>query len=401
MRTLRSLPYARIGIVLIGLVLAVAIRLSLIDYKSSDFFDYTKVWYNTLKSLGFAAFGQDFSNYNLPYLYLLYAVIRLFPNVPAPIAVKIPAIVADFVSAWFVYRIVGLKFQSWVLPTLAAFAALFAPTVVLNSAFWGQADSLYTCALLATLYFVLRRSGALAFLAFGIAVSFKAQAVFLGPVLLAMLMRKELRWTDLALAPVVMVLSIMPAWIAGRPLLDLLLIYPNQAEQYQMLSMHAPSAYALMPDNSMTYQYFYVVGLLVTILAACVLVILIQHGPAKLSPRVLVAASLAAVLLMPFLLPKMHERYFYPADVISIVFAVFYPAYFYVAIAMISISFLAYQPYLFNVELVPMPFLALGVLAVTSVVVWILLRDLYGPQATPNAEEPIPDALEPDPTGLK
>lgn len=401
MKTIRSLPYVRIGIVLIGLVLAVAIRLSLVDYKSSDFFDYTKVWYNTLRTVGFAAFGQNFSNYNLPYLYLLYAVIRLFPNVPAPIAVKIPALAADFVSAWFAYRIVALKFRGWVLPTLAAFAVLFAPTVVLNSAFWGQADALYTCALLATLYLVLRRSGALAFLAFGIAVSFKAQAVFLGPVLLAMLLRKELRWSDVALAPVVMVLGILPAWIAGRPLLDLLLIYPNQAEQYQMLSMHAPSAYALMPDNSMTYQYFYVAGLVVTILAACVLVIVLQHSRVKLAPKLLVAASLAAVLLMPFLLPKMHERYFYPADVISVAFAAFYPAYFYVAIAMSAISFLAYQPYLFNVELVPMPFLALGVLAVTSFVVWILLRDLYGLQAATKAEEPVPGAPEPDPTVLK
>jgi len=58
---------------------ALALRISLLDFKSGDFFDYTKVWHGTLKSEGFAAFGTDFANYNLSYLYLLYLVIRLLP----------------------------------------------------------------------------------------------------------------------------------------------------------------------------------------------------------------------------------------------------------------------------------------------------------------------------------
>ncbi len=62
-------------------------------------------------------------------------------------------------------------------------ATLLAPVMILNSSFWGQADSIYTAALLACLYFLLLRRNWLAFLSFGIAFAFKLQAIFLAPLL--------------------------------------------------------------------------------------------------------------------------------------------------------------------------------------------------------------------------
>jgi len=388
--TLRSLPYPRLIIVFIGVALAIALRVSLVDYRSSDFFGYTKDWYNTLKAGGFSAFGQGFSNYNLPYLYLLYVVIRVFPDIPAPVAVKIPSMVADFVSAWLVYRIVRIKYPGSVLPILAGLVVLFAPTVVLNGAFWGQADAIYTAALLATLYFTIDRRPLLALAAFGLAFSFKAQAAFLAPVLLAMFLRKEIRWRYAPIALFIPLLVLIPALIAGRPLLDLLLIYPSQADQYELLSMHAPSLYALLPDSSNVYQYFYPAGLALCAATVLYFVIFIKQSRAKLTPGLLVELSLASVLLMPLFLPKMHERYFFPADVISIVFAAFFPAYYYVAIAMSAASFLAYQPYLFGKELVPMSWLALALLGVLSIVLWRTIHDLSACAVGPGELETAP-----------
>ena len=382
MRFIRSLPWAKITVVLIGLILALVLRVSLLEYKSSDYFTYTKVWYLAIKAGGFSAFGQAFSNYNLPYLYLLYLVIRFFPNLPPEMAVKIPSLVADLVSAWFVYRLVQIKYSGSALSLFGGLVTLFAPTVVLNSAFWGQADALYTSALLGSVYYFIRRRPALAMLAFGVAFAFKAQAMFLAPVIFALFLRREIPWKYIILPPLVFLLSLIPAWLAGRPLLDLLLIYPLQAEQYQMLSMHAPSLYALLPDSSRTFRYFFPAGLMIAVAAALCLVVLMLRSRAKLTPALVVQLALASVLLLPFLLPKMHERYFYPADVMSIVFAAFFPAYYYVAIAMSAISFLAYQPYLFGADLVPMPLLALGVLILLSVVGWRTVRELF-------ADEPV------------
>ncbi len=125
-----------------------------------DFFKYTKVWYNTVKENGFSAFSQNFSNYNPPYLYLLYLIARFFPDLPGVIATKLPSLLADFILAWFAYRIVRLKYANSPLPLFAAFAVLFAPTIVLNSAFWGQADALYTSALLGAFISCLQKNTA-------------------------------------------------------------------------------------------------------------------------------------------------------------------------------------------------------------------------------------------------
>src|SRR5512135_3020365 len=179
MNALKRINHLDVLMVVVGIVLALALRYSLLDFKSVDFLTYTKGWYNTLKAGGFWAFSQIFSNYTVPYLYLLYVVVRFTPDLPAVIATKAPSLVADFVMAYLAYRIVRLKYVDSPFPMFAAFAVLFAPTVALNSAFWGQADALYTAALVACLYFLLIRQQALAMILFGVSVAFKAQGIFL------------------------------------------------------------------------------------------------------------------------------------------------------------------------------------------------------------------------------
>jgi len=348
-------------LIAVGVGIALALRISLLEFKSVDYFSYTRGWYNILKAEGFAAFGRDFSNYNLPYLYLLYGVVRFLPDLPAVVAVKIPSVVADFVAAWFVFRIVGLRHKSSYLPLIAAFSALLAPTQVLNSAFWGQADAVYACVLLASIYFMARRKDGIAMALYSLGLALKAQAIFLLPLLAALALRREIRWRMLLWIPLVFLLVLVPALIAGRPLLDLLQIYPSQASQYEQLSMHAPSSLAWIPDSGRYYQYFYSSGMILAAAMAIAFSWAIYRSSVKLTPDLLIELALVSVVLVPFFLPKMHERYFYLADILSIVFAFYVPAYFFVPLLMITVSFFAYQPTLFGVEPVPMGLLALGV----------------------------------------
>jgi Gpi18-like mannosyltransferase len=373
---IRSHGFA-LAVILIGILIAVALRLSLLEFKSSDYFAYTKVWYNTLKAEGFSAFGRGFANYNLPYLYLLYAVIRLFPNLPPEMAVKVPSLFADLVMAWLVFRIVSLRYGGSSIPVLAAFVTLFAPTVVLNSAFWGQADALYTCALLAFIYFLLRGRDGWAVVFFGLAFAFKAQAAILLPLLAGLCLRGVIRWRMLAWIPMVMVAALLPALIAGRPLIDLLLIYPSQVGQYEQLTMHAPSSMAWIPDGGRFYPYFYPVAVILTTAASLGFVWAVNRSSNKLTPGLLVQLALLCAVFVPFLLPKMHERYFYLADVLSIVVAFYYPALYWIPLAMIGASFFAYQPTLFGAEPVPIAALALVVLVLLVAIVRHTLPQLF------------------------
>lgn len=380
LRAIKQTKSTDMLILVIGIVLAIVLRCSLLGFKSVDYLDYTKAWYNTIKENGFSAFSQDFSNYNLPYLYILYLIMRFFPDLPGLTVTKLPSLIADFICAGLAYRIVRLKYADSPFPLLAAFAVLFAPTVVLNSAFWGQADALYTTALVACLYFLLVEKHSLALMLFGLSLAFKAQALFLAPLLLGLFLRKEISVRQLLYALLVVFLSLVPAWIAGRPLLDLLLIYPAQAGQYQQLTMHAPSVFSWLPDSGRFFPYFYPAGLILAAAAAFFYSISIYKSENRITPALLLEFALFSVILMPFVLPKMHERYFYPADVISIIFAFYFPRYFYFPILMNVVSFFAYQPTLFEAEPVPIGFLAIAILIVLVILARDSFRNLFSPQ---------------------
>jgi Gpi18-like mannosyltransferase len=373
---------------LAGIGLALSIRVSLLSFKSVDFFNYTKVWYNALKDAGFGAFAQEFSNYNLPYLYLLYGVARLLPNLPAVVATKVPSLAADFVAAFYAYKIVGLRHQSSPFPALAGFAILLAPTVILNSAFWGQADAVYGCALLAAIYYMLRRNEGLSMLLFGVAMALKAQAVFLLPVVVVLFLKRRIPWRYALLVPAVMLVSLVPALIAGRPLVDLLLIYPAQAGQYQQLTMHAPSALAWIPDTGRFYPYFYPASLVVAVAGILAFIAAMARTPSRLTDSLLLEMALISAMLLPFMLPKMHERYFYVADLLSVVVAFYQPGFYFVPVAMITISFFAYQPTLFGTEPVPIGVLAAGVLCLLVILGRHALLELYPPVEGSAAEVP-------------
>jgi len=92
-----------------------------------------------------------------------------------------------------------------------------------------------------------------------------------------------------------------------------------------------------------------------------------------MTPPMLILLALTSVLVLPFLLPKMHERYFYPADVLSILFAFYYPGLFFIPLIVVSTSLLSYLPFLFNLEIIPFPILAIFML----VSILIVARRLF------------------------
>ena len=111
---------------------------------------------------------------------------------------------------------------------LSCFAAvLFAPTVVVNSAAWGQCDSIYAAFCLGSLYFLLRQKPWWACVFFGIALSFKLQAIFFLPVLIIVLVVNRQRCARAARRARDVPLLLVPAALAGRDWASLLTIYPE------------------------------------------------------------------------------------------------------------------------------------------------------------------------------
>lgn len=126
--------------------LAMYARISMIEFISGDFDSFLEPWFYELqKNGGLSALKLDIGNYNLPYITIL-ALLTYLPTDPI-ISIKMVSIVCDFLCALAVMKIVYIVFKENknkdFLALIVYGVVLFLPTVLLNSACWGQADSIY------------------------------------------------------------------------------------------------------------------------------------------------------------------------------------------------------------------------------------------------------------------
>jgi len=138
-----------------------------------------------------------------------------------------------------------------------------------------------------------------------------------------------------------------------------------------VLQMGAPNLYQWVANS------FYEVVLPIGIGVACAVAILVLATMARSSrdadAAFWISASLGFLLLLPALLPAMHERYFYAADVFSVIYAFYFPRRAAVTVAVVLASVTAYVPYLFS-RPAPLRLAAVALLACTAFVLYTALR---------------------------
>jgi len=421
----------------IAFLVPILVRISLFHVVTGD--DASSYqWYIYIQTHGgFAALKDNFSNYNVPYLYLL-AVATYFPSIPELIAVRIISVLFDIVLGIFTYLILRLQFKRPSVAIIGTLVVLCAPTVFINSAAWGQLDASYTAFCLGSAYFLLKGRPGWACAFFGLAISFKLQAIFFLPVLLVLLLRKKLSVKHLVLIPVIFLLILLPAFIAGRNAVSLLSIYAGQAStggmggwkrpssscsvppssgkrvncpprfpfhhsfpQFtgvgpfnlgglgtfmkrgdgnpvvpgKLFTLDAPSFYQWIPANAPDYWKW--IGIVSAGLFVVLVGLLLWRSKQQIDSAILLKVILVFAIAIPFLLPEMHERYFYLADVVSIMYAFNFPRLFFVAVIMQLCSLLSYAPFLIRIEVVPFSYVAFGVLVIAIVTFVDLVLSLY------------------------
>jgi len=385
------------GVIGATVVVAVLVRFVFINQISGDYRAFVSPWYDQLKAGGFSALGGDYSNYNPPYLYLLALVTHL--PVPKIIAIKSISMVFDLLLAMFAALIVREGFPRPALPLLTFALVLLAPTVVVNSAAWGQCDSIYAAFCLGSLYFLITRKPWWACVFFALGLSFKLQAIFFLPILLIVMVVNRQRWTALLAVPAVFALMLVPAALAGRDISSLLSIYPTQVSgggtgqaglgggagaaggggggqrgqafgaSADSLTLNAPTFYQWVSAGaSSAWKY---VGLAAAAVAVAVVGALAWLRRRPLYAAHIVILATTVVLAVPFLLPQMHERYFYLADVLTIVMAMYVRRFWPVAIVVSLCSVLSYAPFLWNTTPVALPLVAFGEFLAVIATIWI------------------------------
>lgn len=371
-------------------VVGMAVRLAVWRPTNPDMDEAFVPWYRYIATHGgFRALADNFANYNPPYLYLLAAATYIRPALSPAVAIKGIAVLGEFAVAASMYRLVRLRFPTGWMPWVAYAVVLFAPTVILNGTVWGQSDALPTACLLLCVYSACRDRPLATVVWFTVAFAIKLQAVFLGPVLLLLFVERRIPWRYLLAAPIVYVLLLAPAALAGRPWGDLARIYVDQMtwvpeNQGAMLTLNAPTIHAFIPNTY--YHVAHLAGTLAAGLAGLLLAFSGRWRRGPLDPEGLIRTATLSAALVPFLLPAMHERYFYAADLFSIAQAFYVPSLAPVALGFQLTSGLAYRVFLAR-QYVPLKRLALLNGILIAFLIWDYWRRLVvtrQPQAVPQ-----------------
>jgi len=366
MNMIRKRPLLLLSLVLFSLSLVV--RYEIFEYVNRDL-TLLQTWYDHVHTYGFAGLADEsFSNYPPAYLYLLWLSTLLPKWVGSVAALKLIPTLFDLISAFTIFRMAQLRHADDT-PYFIASCFFILPTIFFNSTGWGQIDSLYTSFLLVCVYFILKEKPFWALVAFGVAFSFKSQSIFLLPFLGILFLKGKIRWFHfLAIPGVYMILGI-PAALTGRSWLSILSIYVGQLGQFRDLSRNAPNLYIFFPGSF--YDAGLRIGLGVFIVAMAVWGWVNWRAKIKLTHRQIILMALAALALVPFVLPKMHDRYFYPVDVFSVAAIIFVPEMWFVPLLYQVISGISYSRFLLGAPIFVVMFAAC---INTGTVVYILRK---------------------------
>jgi Gpi18-like mannosyltransferase len=366
-------------------VLAICLRCTLFSIPSSDYdHDFSK-WYDfILFHGGFAALKYNFSNYNVSYLYLL--VLATYIPIPKIITIKLIPVCFDLVMAWFISLIVRLKYKKSYVPTIASFVVLFTPTVFILSGLWGQFESIYASLSVAGLYFLFRKRPLLAFIFFGLALSVKPQALFLFPLLYVLLITGEIRKRYFLIIPIVYLITVLPAYFIGRGFIDVFTTYRSRADNpWHLLTLNAPTIFQWLPARP--FAPWDAAGFILALSAVGILSFVVLTSRRKMTNEIMLKLALVFVLLVPFLLPEMHERYFFLADIVSLLYAFYFPKYFYIPILVQISSLMSYRAYLKASAVIDLKYIAFVVLGVIILTILDLVKTLFLTDDVPSLRD--------------
>ncbi len=328
------------ALTLIGLGIRVILRVVITD----DWLMYWDPWISDLKEMGFSYLATDRYDYTPTFVYILWAISRL-PINPMT-AYKGLHCVLDFVAAGIlgkmIWKVTGSKRKG----ILSYGLFLIVPTIWANSALWAQCDIIFMTFLLLCFYYLFEDRPCKAMFFYGMAFVFKLQSLFISPFLVILWVNKKVDLKHFLWIPALYFLSIVPAWIAGRPLMDLINIYMAQgAQDVWSLSIKWPNIYQIIGNQFFLLEYasagtWLILGILMIILYA------MAQKRYRITNEFIVQMALFFAILTPWFLPHMHERYGCVADILAIIYAMMNTKKFYFPLVQILVSFNSYMAYL-------------------------------------------------------
>lgn len=328
--------HSRLLFVVLAAAIGLLIRWAGRDFVSLDMRDALLPWFDQIKAAGgLSALSSQVGDYGL--LYQTIISLMTYVDISPIYQYKLLSVAFDAalaVMAALVYKdlmlnglngktqTVSREAHESILTRSALVGVLvwLLPTVMLNSAYWGQCDSIYAFFCLATLYQLRRGSYLFAFVLLGLAFSCKLQTVFIVPfIAVYYLITKRFSVVYILLSVAVMWLMGVVAFAYGRGLLAPLQIYYGQSSHYELMYLSFPSFWVLLGDDYWGFRWyaiFFTLCVVVTGMYVCLNHRRFLHS--RVNYYCVVAWFIWSMVLF---LPCMHDRYAYLLDLLLVLMA--------------------------------------------------------------------------------
>jgi len=340
-------------------VIAIIVRLLLIERISGDYTIFLKPWFDTLKmNGGLAGLSQNIGNYTPIYMTVL-ALLTYLP-IKSIVTIKLVSIIFDFIGAFTAKKIVDELLSdkknkepiSWIIYAVY----LFLPTVLLNSAYWSQCDSIYTAFVLLSILKLIKKNYKLSILFWSIALAFKFQAILIFPLYVLMyIVEGKIKFRYFLIIPLTVFVLSLPKAIYSHDLLVGFKVYIEQAGTYsRYITLNFPNFYSIFlnqGEKNLIYAPFKemgTVGIISTFIILVTITYIAYLKKVKFDKNAIIDFSLFIILIMTFFLPQMHERYMFMGDVIGLLYLVVNIKKYYVPIMIEFISLNGYMYLLFS-----------------------------------------------------
>jgi len=294
--------------ILLLLVAGFVLRIFLTNYGTLSLDLNTFVaWSDSLAKYGFSQFYNGWSDYLPGYLYVLWGLgkIKEFLPISPLILYKLPAILADVLTGFLIYKIIR-KTKSEKTALIFSSLYLFNPAIFVNSTFWGQVDSLTAFFAVFSIY-QFPFSIYLSSISLAIGTLIKPQAAFAAPVILFLMMRKKWEIKKIALYSLIglstFILPFIPFSTGGNILQFIFDRIGRTLDQYPYGSVNAFNFWGIFgfwkPDSTIQ-----IVGFILVVIFLGISFVKIWKK--KESGYVLLAISFLSTFLF---LTRIHERH--------------------------------------------------------------------------------------------
>lgn len=278
------------------------------------------LWSDIIYTDGFSSFysSPHFTDYPPGYMYVLY-ILGFIKNTlslskeASYILLKLPAIICDVVTGYLIYKLLCKDYKK---PGLIVSLYLFNPAIIINSAIWGQVDSVFVLPVFLMLYFMIKKNLIASYFLFAIAIIIKPQALFYAPILFSGIIEQVIltdfsakRFFKHLFSGLLAILSIFLMALPFR-IPDVIDQYINTLDSYNYLSVNAYNLWTAfnlnwVPANSICslIGYFFI--------ATATILCIYRFFKSKLNDKYFYLSSI--ICYSVFILSiKMHERYAFP-----------------------------------------------------------------------------------------